>query len=245
MRAPHLPAPWVGASRLGAAIVLVAGLAGAGLVAGQVDPGTTEVAAGAAPDGGTADPEPAAATGPQAYIDLHGGTPATFPATRLGVASLVLDEPFGQAVVALGPPASSFPDIGGTASTWDLPGGARFTVGAWDDDGRISALYADVPPGSPVRVSAYGAVIGQSTLAEVVAAWGPGYRAATSPYDDYVVSWVECVGPSPVVVKFDQASATEEDYAPGPGSPLWTRPVTSVFVGFADERPGTAGCPAR
>ena len=58
------------------------------------------------------------------------------------------------------------------------------------------------------------------------------------------MSYVECAGPYPVVVKFDQISATDPAYAPVPGSPLWDEPVTSVFVGFADERPGSSGCPA-
>ena len=260
MAAHHLPVPrspqtertertvWAGQWLLAVAIALAAALAAAALVADRdLSRRATEVASGDAPAGtGTRSPATSdRGPGAEGYYDLDGGVPTAFPATPLGVAFLTLDDPFTEAPASLGPPASTFPDIGGTASTWFL-GDARLTVGAWGEGDRltVSSLHVGVPAGSPVRVSAFGAVIGKSTLAEVVAAWGDRYTAATSPYDDYVVSYVECAGPYPVVVKFDQVTATDATFRPGPGSPLWDQPVTSVFVAFADERPGGGGCPA-
>lgn len=247
----ELPAPrtaagrdrrtWAGQWLLAVALALAAAVTVAGVVAGRQVPGKTEVVSGRSPT--KASTAPPSAASPEAYYDLGGATPAASPASRFGVAFLSLDDPFERATGALGPPAATFPDIGGTASSWVL-GDALLTVGAWGDGltSSISSLYASVPEGSPVRVSAFGAVIGQSSLADVVGAWGPGYRAATSPYDDYVVSYVECAGPYPVVVKFDQAAVSEGAFTPGPGSALWARPVNSVFVAFADEPPSSSGC---
>ncbi|MFP5377772.1 MAG: hypothetical protein ACLGIO_13470 [Acidimicrobiia bacterium] len=229
---------WLLAAALAVAVATVGMLA-----ARQVPRTPTDVSTGA--PAGTAGGPPAPAisgAGPEAYYDLRGGTPAT-PASRLGVAFLALGQPFEDALAALGPPASTFPDIGGTASTWPL-GDARLTVSAWGDDRSIAALNASVPAGSPVRIGAFGVVIGRSTLSEVVEAWGGGFTPATSAFDDHVVSYVECAGPAPVVVKFDQAAATEEEFAPTPGSPLWGSPVTSVLVAYADEPSVSSGCPA-
>ena len=180
----HLPASsrpaasprklWAGQWLLGVAAALAAALAASGLFAAdRMSRGSTEVATGAEPatTGAGGDAATPAASGAEAYYDLGGATPAAFPATRLGVGFLTLDDPFDKAAAALGPPASTFPDIGGTASTWQL-GDAQLTVGAWGEGDRrsISSLHAGVPEGSPVRVSAFGAVIGASTLAEVVGA---------------------------------------------------------------------------
>jgi hypothetical protein len=178
-----------------------------------------------------------------AYFNVDGRTPSSFPETKLGLAFLALDEPLARAVDALGSPTSTEPDIFGTARTWDLPGGARLMVSAWDDTHTINGVHASVPPESPARLGVFGrVVIGQSPLRQVVAAWGEGFSAATSPFDDYVVSYVECVGPYPVVVKFDQAAATDTEFAPVPASPLWDEPITSVLIAYADEPAGSAGC---
>jgi len=100
-----------------------------------------------------------------------------------------------------------------------------------------------VPPGSPARFAIHGsAVIGASTLQEIVDGWGPRYTAATSSFDDFAVRYVDCVGPFPVVVKFDQdATGTERD-AEVPKSPRWDERVTSMLVAYADEPPNSAGC---
>ena len=184
-------------------------------------------------------------TGPAAYFNLEGRPPAAFPVTKLGLAFLALDEPLQRAIDALGPATSSGPDIFGTAHTWSLPARAQLTVSAWDDTSEIDGFYAHVPSASPARLGTFGgAVIGQSTLHDVVTAWGEGFTAATSPFDDYVVSYVECVGPYPVVIKFDQAAATDTEFAPSAGSSLWVEAVASVLIAYADEPAGSAGCSA-
>jgi hypothetical protein len=190
-------------------------------------------------------PRSSGAADPDAYFNVEGRTPSAFPATKLGLAFLALDEPLARAVDALGAPMSAEPDIFGTARSWDLPGGARLTVSAWDDTRTINGLYASAPAASSVRVAAFGSiVIGQSSLREVVAAWGGAFTAATSPFDDYVVRYGECVGPYPVVIKFDQATTSDVRFAPTPASPLWDEPVTSVLIAYADEPAGSAGCGA-
>jgi hypothetical protein len=83
---------------------------------------------------------------------------------------------------------------------------------------------------------------GPPSLREVVAAWGDAFTAVTSAFDDYIVSYVDCVGPFPAVVKFDQVAATDAQFAPSAGSRLWDEPVTSVLIAYADEPAGSAGC---
>lgn len=180
-----------------------------------------------------------------ASVNEEARTPAAFPETKLGVGLLALDQPVEQALATLGSPASTEPDIDATtAHVWDLDDGARLTVGAWDDTGKISGLFALVPPGSRARIGVFGGVVvGESRLRDVVAAWGGAFTIATSPFDDFVVSYVECVGPFPVVIKFDQPAADEESFTPTARSPLWDEPVTGVLVAYADEPPGSAGCP--
>jgi hypothetical protein len=170
-----------------------------------------------------------------AYFNVDGRTPSSFPASKLGLAFLSLDEPIDRAVDALGPPTSTQAGIFGIARTWRLPDGARLTVSSREGPGTIYGLFAFVPPDSPVRLGAFGhVVVGRSSLREVVAAWGGGFASSASPSDDYVVSYVECVGPSPIVVKFDQVAAA--------GPPRWDEPVTSILVAYADEPAGSAGC---
>lgn len=182
-------------------------------------------------------------TGVAAYFNVDGQQPTAFPETKLGLAFLRLDEPLARALDTLGPPTATEPDIFGTARTWSLPGGASLTVSGGDDTHTINGVYASVPPESPVRLGAFGGVvIGQSPLRDFVAAWGEAFTAATSAFDDYVVSYVECVGPFPVVVKFDQLAASDTQFAPDAGSQLWEQPVTSVLIAYADEPAGSAGC---
>lgn len=182
---------------------------------------------------------------PGASVNEEARTPPAFPETKLGVGLLALDQPVEQALATLGSPASTEPDINATtAHVWDLDAGARLTVGAWDDTGEISGLFASVLPGSRARIGVFGGVIvGESRPRDVVAAWGGAFTIATSPVDDFVVSYVECVGPFPVVIKFDQPAAGEEPFTPTARSPLWDEPVTGVLVAYADEPPGSAGCP--
>jgi hypothetical protein len=177
------------------------------------------------------------------YFSVEGRTPTAFPKMKLGLAFLALDEPLTWAAEALGPAAATEPDIFGTARTWNLPGGAVLTISTWDDTQEIAGLHAVVPSPSPTRLSAFGGiVVGQSSLRDVVAAWGDDFASATSPFDDYVVRYVECAGKHPVVVKFNQSAATDPGAALDPESLHWDDPVTSLLIAFADEPPGSSGC---
>lgn len=213
---------------LAAAAALVASLALAAAVDGRRP--ARVVAASPAGDGLVSD-----------AVTVDGTPPTRFPASRLGVGPLALDQPAGRALAVLGPPTATAPDIGGSASTWWLGRGARLTVSAWADNGRISGLSATVPPGSPVRVAAYGGVVvGATALADAVAAWGPGYTLATSPEDDYVVAYLDCAGGWPVVVKFDQPAPAQPT---GARPPRWDQPVTGLLVAYADG-PAPDACAA-
>lgn len=177
-----------------------------------------------------------------AYFALDGGKPTAFPDSRLGLGAFSLDGPVAPVAALLGEPTGRQHDLGGSMATWSLPGGASFHVTTWQGTDRIAALQAEVPPGSRVAVAAFGGVVvGRSSLSEVVSAWGLGYSAATSRSDDYAVSYVECVGPLPVVVKFDQA-ARSSARSSALGTVLWDAPVTRMLIAYADEAPGSDGC---
>jgi hypothetical protein len=182
---------------------------------------------------------------PGAYFRVDGRLPTAFPDDRLAIGFLQLNQPIERAAAVLGPSTTTGPDVMGPAFTWALPGGAALTVSA--DAGRpqsINGLYVEVPRGSPTRFAAYGdVVIGRSTLADVVDAWGPGYARTSSPFDDFVVRYVACVGSAPVVIKFDQGRRTDLRSRIAPDL-QWEQPVTSLLVAYADEPPGSAGCPA-
>lgn len=190
-------------------------------------------------------PFPGPEPGPnlEAFFSLEGRLPQAFPETRLAIGFLTLDDPSRKAGDVLGPPDSTEPDILGTAYTWALPGGSSLLVSIWDDTQQVNGVRAFAPTESPVRFSAFGGVVvGSSTLRQVVVAWGAGYVAASHPEDDFAVSYVECLGPYPVIIKFDQLARTGDDYMPVPGSPLWNMPVTTLLVAYADEPPGASGC---
>lgn len=192
-------------------------------------------------------PPPADARQP-GRVPSFAGPAATIPRqhlpTRLRLGPFMLDQPLQEVVAVLGAPTSGAPDMLGTAHTWVLPTGGLFTVSVWDDTGQVSGLYAELPVGSPVVVEAFGGVVlGASTLRDVVGAWGGDYQPTTSPWDDFVVSYVECVGPFPVVVKFDQGGRQDEGKR-RTASDDWEQPVTSALIAYADEPPGGAGCPA-
>lgn len=181
---------------------------------------------------------------PDAYYSLTGETPQAYPDTRLAIGFLALDDYLPKALQALGDQAWSEPDIFGTAYTWAFPDGGYLLVSAWDDTRRVNGVVAVAPAESPVRFSAFGGVVvGASSLREVVTAWGTDYQMASYPYEDFSVSYVECVGPYPVVVKFDQLARTEDAHSPLPGSPLWDMPVTGLMIAYADEPSGSSGCP--
>lgn len=187
--------------------------------------------------------DPKAMPNVEAFFSLEGQLPKAFPETQLAIGFLTLDDPIREAGDVLGPPDSTEPDILGTAYAWALPGGASLLVSIGDDTQQVNGVRVFAPSESPVRFSAFGGVVvGTSTLRQVVAAWGTGYVAATHPEDDFAVSYVKCIGPYPVIIKFDQLARTGDTYTPLPGSPLWNMPVTTLLVAYADEPPGTSGC---
>jgi hypothetical protein len=156
------------------------------------------------------------------------------PSVRTQLAFLRLDDPLDRALSVLGPPDRREPDLNATHThVWALPGGAELAVSA--DELGIVGLYGYVPPGSPVRLRAFGSVVvGLSTPGQVAAAWGPAHDLAASDTDDYVLRYTTCAGPFPVVVKFDQDG-------PAPGA-QWNQPISSVFIAYADADPGSHGC---
>jgi hypothetical protein len=177
------------------------------------------------------------------YFRVDGRTPTAFPKVKLGLGFLALDDPLARAVETLGPAAATEPDIIGTAHEWNLPGGAVLTISTWDDTQEIGSLHAVVPTSSPTRLGAFGGIVlGQSSLRGVVAAWGDDFTSATSPVDDYVVRYIECVGEHPVIVKFGQTATTDVGSALAPESRQWDDPVTSLLIAVADEPPGSSGC---
>lgn len=165
------------------------------------------------------------------------GALAASPAHRTGLGFLDLDEPLERAVSALGPPDRRMADLNAAYTyTWDLAPGSELNVTA--DEQGITGLAARVPADPPVQVAAHAdVVLGQSTPAEIADRWGEGHDVTRHPGEDFVLRYIECVGPFPVVIKFDQE----------PGGPpvRWDEPVTSVFIAYADAEPGTDGCPAR
>lgn len=160
---------------------------------------------------------------------------AATPAQRTGLAFLTLDDPLERAVSTLGPPDHQAPDINATLThTWELAPGAQLDVTA--DDRGITGLAARVPPDPPVRVAGHaGIVIGESTPAEITDRWNGDYEVASHPDEDFVLRYIDCAGPFPVVIKFDQDTG---------GLVQWDEPVTWVLIAYADAEPGTAGCPA-
>ena len=162
--------------------------------------------------------------------------PTETPAQRTDLAFLSLDEPLDQAVSALGPPDSRVPDINAAwTSTWELGHGAELDVTA--DEHGITGLAARVPAHPAVQIAAHaGVVLGESTPTEITQRWGDDHTIGGHPGEDFVLRYIECVGPFPVVVKFDQPAADAEVH--------WDEPVTGVLIAYADAEPGTAGCPA-
>ncbi len=172
-------------------------------------------------------------------LSVDGSPPAELVADPLRVGPVALDDPIEDVLEVLGPPASTEPDLFGTAHVWPLPGGAELVVTAWDEEPRtVSGVTATVPDGSPVRISVgHEVVLGEATLADVVARWGPTEVPAEEG-SDHVALYTSCIGPAPVVVKFDQEAAG----APGGArAPAPDRPVTRVLVAYADEPFGS--CP--
>lgn len=161
---------------------------------------------------------------------------ATTPAERTGLAFLTLDDPLERAVSTLGPPDRQAPDMNAALThTWELAPGAELNVTA-DDEGIIG-LAARMPANPPIRIAAHGGIIiGESTPAEITERWGDGHEIAPHPGEDFVLRYIECAGPFPVVIKFDQHTTPAEAH--------WNEPVTSVLIAYADAEPGTAGCPA-
>lgn len=161
---------------------------------------------------------------------------ATPPAERTGLGSLALDDPLDRAVSMLGPPDRQAPDINATVThTWELAPGSELDVTG--DEQGITGLAARVPADPPVRVAAHaGVIIGETTPAEVVDRWGGDHDVVRHPGEDFVLRYIECAGPFPVVIKFDQPRDAPEV--------RWGEPVTSVLIAYADAEPGTAGCPA-
>lgn len=162
--------------------------------------------------------------------------PAETPAERTDLAFLSLDEPLDRAVSALGPPDERVPDINAAwTSTWDLGHGSELRVTA--DEQGITGLAARVPNDPAVQIEAHaGIVLGESTPADITQRWGDDHEIGRHTGEDFVLRYIECAGPFPVVVKFDQRAADAEV--------RWDEPVTSVFIAYADAEPGTAGCPA-
>lgn len=160
------------------------------------------------------------------------------PDTRLGIGGLRLDGDLGAATRALGPPQQTFDDMFGPAHVWAFPGGT-ILVGVWDETAQISALEANVDPDGAGSVAFHGGLrLGEATLGDVIEAWGEPARVADHPGDDFVAAYDACIGPAPVVVKFDHADA-----ASGAGGSLaLDEPVTRLLIAYADEPPGTGGC---
>jgi hypothetical protein len=160
---------------------------------------------------------------------------AQVPEVRTGLAFLEIGDPLEMAVAVLGPADAQMADINATTThTWMFDDGAELSVTVADELG-ILGLYASAPADGTLRPTAWGAVtVGASTPADVVDRWGSAYDLPEVD-GDFVLRYIECVGPWPVVVKFDQAGA-------GPDV-RWDEPITSVMIGFADADPGTEGCP--
>ena len=162
--------------------------------------------------------------------------PAETPAQRTDLAFLSLDDPLDRAVSALGPPDRRAPDINAAwTSTWELGHGSELDVTA--DEYGITGLAARVPADPDIQIHAHaGVVLGESTPTEITQRWGDDHVVGTHPGGDFVLRYIECAGPFPVVVKFDQPAAD--------AAVRWDEPVTSVLIAYADAEPGTAGCPA-
>lgn len=177
-----------------------------------------------------------ASSSPTADAAVEDAPPATAPARRTGLGFLALGDPLEAAVSALGPPDRQEPDINAALThTWELAPGAELDVTA--DGQGITGLAARVPADPPVRIAAHaGIIIGESTPTEVSARWGDGHDVARHPGEDFVLRYIECAGPFPVVIKFGQHTAAPQVH--------WNEPVTRVLISHADAEPGTAGCPA-
>jgi hypothetical protein len=185
------------------------------------------------PDAGpaAAPPEESDAAGDVALADAL----AQAPEVRTGLAFLEIGDPLELAEAVFGPSDQQMEDINAaTSHTWLLEDGGEVGVSVAGDLG-ILGLYAAAPVGSDHRPTAWGGiVVGESTPAEIAETWGAAYDLPEAG-GDFVLRYIECVGPWPVVVKFDQDGA-------GPDL-RWDEPVTSVMIGLVDADPGTEGCP--
>lgn len=182
---------------------------------------------------------PSEAPSGASQLSIDGSPPAELVVDPLRVGPVALDDPIEGVLEVLGPPMSTEPDLFGTAHVWPLPGRAELVVTAWDEEPRtVSGVTAKVPEGSPVRISVgREVVLGKSTLNEVVGRWGPTEEPAEDG-SDHVALYTSCIGPAPVVVKFDQDAAGPPG---GVRTPAPDRPVTRVLVAYADEPSGS--CP--
>lgn len=187
-------------------------------------------------NGGASVPVAGASSSPTAEPAVDDSPFAATPAQRTGLAFLALDDPLERAVSVLGPPDREAPDMNAALThTWELAPGAELDVTA--DGQGITGLAARMPVDPPVRVAAHaGIILGKSTPQEIAERWGDDHDVRRRPGEDFVLRYVECVGPFPVVIKFDQQTAAPEM--------RWSEPVTRVLISYADAEPGTAGCPA-
>lgn len=171
--------------------------------------------------------------GSSGYLTRDGSAPES-PATRLQLGPAVLEQPLAAVEAGLGGSHLTAPDLGGTNHAWILEGGAQFSVTVIDEEAThpVIGVTAEVPAGSPVRVAMFGGVVvGATPLVEVPARWGPPEAVRTLDTDDFEYRYIECVGPFPVVVKFDSV--------PGHASEAL---VARALVAYADAPPGSAGC---
>lgn len=227
---PERPTALVGA------VLLTAIIAGAVAVAPVVLAPRAGTHVGLVGNGGTSGPLTEPPGNPPESAARDDSAFAATPTRRTGLAFLTLDDPLERAVSTLGPPDRQAPDINATLThTWELAPGAQLDVTA--DDRGITGLAARVPADPPVRVAGHaGIVIGESTPAEITDRWAGDYDVARHPDEDFVLRYIDCAGPFPVVIKFDQDTGGPEVQ--------WDEPVTWVLIAYADAEPGTAGCPA-
>lgn len=224
-------------------VLAVLGLIGAMLAVSAVDHGAGSADEFTVDAAASGEIPPAPPVVPVDETDDSDGPLADFPTERTGVGFVHLGDPVEEVHAELAEPDAIEPDVSGWMHRWDLAGGAEFGVSTWEDDTyEVAGLSAVVPDGSDVTMALYGGVVlGESTVGEIVEAFGPDAEPSTHEHDDYVVQYVGCIGAFPVIVKIDAAGADEQGLL---GPAAFDLPATRILTGFVDGPPGQLGCGA-
>lgn len=180
---------------------------------------------------------------PERSHSLDGSALTAFPDEPIQIAFISPGMPLGEVEARFGPSDEIGPDgLVGPVHIWRLPGGASLHVEVYAADvppraGEVFGVTAIVPEGSPVRFALYrGLTLGTATMADLVAAWGPGTPCRELGKSDCDLLYVFCHGGWAFdLAPADVGAPFSDDLTGDPATS--DRPLTRFSVGAGDGPP--------